>query len=80
MNRLSLAALAATPLALAACSEPAETPDTSYEESLPAPVEDAGPGATGVADNDTMENGPDEQVDAQYSGENQLPDTDKTAE
>ena len=80
MNRLALAALTLAPFTLAACDGAEQEPDTSYEEQLPAPVQDAEPAGNDVAsvpDNTSVEGGPDEQVDDQYAGENQLPDTDK---
>ena len=81
MNRLALAALICSPFMLAACSEAEpEDMDTSYEEQLPAPVEDAGNDMSGVPDNDTIEGGRDEQVDARYSGDNQLPENTEVPE
>ena len=67
--------LAAAPFALAACGDSGdENLDTSYEEGLPAPVPEGGEGLESVPDNDTIEGGPDEQVDTQYSGDAQLPE------
>ena len=67
--------LAVAPFALAACGDSGEEDlDTSYEEHLPAPVAETDGGMESVPDNDTIEGGPDEQVDTQYSGDAQLPD------
>ncbi len=80
MHRLTIAALMLAPFTLAACGEAEPEIDTSYEEQMPAPVAEAEPtgnDVSSVPDNNSIEGGRDEQVDAQYSGENQLPDTDK---
>ncbi len=66
--------------ALAACGSEQPEPDTSYEEQLPAPVPEGGEGLASVPDNDSIEGGPDEQVDEQYAGDAQLPESmDDTA-
>lgn len=74
MKLPALIVLPLSALAIAACGSEQPDADTSYEEQLPAPVEEAGDGLASVPDNDTIEGGPDEQVDAQYSGDAQLPE------
>ncbi len=55
---------------LAACSE-AETPaDTSYEEQLPVPTPTGDTASQPVRPNTSITGGADEQVDAQYGGDN----------
>lgn len=57
-------------LALASCNDEASL-DTSYEETLPAPVEGGDTDAAPAPDNDTISGGADEQVDAMASGQEQ---------
>ena len=66
--------IAVPALALAACGQEQPDPDTSYEDQLPPPVEDMEEGMASAPDNDTIEGGTDEQVDAEFAGENQLPE------
>ena len=66
-SRLALPAAVAA-LTLAACGEE-PVADTSYEESLPAPVAEGGDPNAPVPDNTSMTSGPDEQVDAMASGD-----------
>ena len=68
MNRLAAAMMLTTAAMLAACgsggAEPPEGPvDTSYEQSLPAPVRQGDSAAAPVPDNTSVADGPDEQVD-----------------
>ncbi len=57
-------------LALAACGEAEEPADTSYEEQLPAPTPQGDSASEPVADNTSITDGRDEQVDEQYGGDN----------
>lgn len=73
MKRVSAILLAAPALALSACgqggNEPEGPVDTSYEQSLPSPVQQSESDTAPVPDNTSIVGGPDEQVDAIVSGE-----------
>ena len=80
MRYSAMLAILVSPLALAACSDEAEEPDTAYEQQLPAPVQEGGEGMASVPDNDSIEGGPDERIDDQYAGDAQLPETQDSAD
>lgn len=68
-TKIVLASLAG--LSIAACNESEESLDTSYEEELPAPVQEIEEPGAPVPDNDSIEGGADEQVDAMAAGANE---------
>ncbi|RJY09192.1 hypothetical protein [Aurantiacibacter aquimixticola] len=70
MKRIALAAAAT--FALSACGAEEETLDTDYESSMEAPVPDV-TGNEPVPDNDSIEGGLDEQVDAAQTSERDMP-------
>jgi hypothetical protein len=78
MKYSAMLTMMTTSLALMACNEEVEEPDTAYEQQLPAPVPEGGDGIASVPDNDSIEDGPDERIDDQYAGDAQLPDPQET--